>query len=92
MGRKQCTMMLKNKEFTILHVEDDPILATLVRTAFGSFGFRGSMITAGRVDVAIALLDERERNREPVNLILTDMRQEPIIGKRSDSPTTPKEE
>jgi hypothetical protein len=40
-------MSLKDKEFTILHVEDDSTLATLVRTVFQKFGFRGNMITAG---------------------------------------------
>jgi len=67
-------MMMNNREFTILHVEDNAIMANLVRAAFASFGFRGSIITAGRVDEALALLDERERNREPVNLILTDIK------------------
>ena len=66
-------MSLKDKEFTILHVEDDPILAKLVRTAFQKFGFQGNMLSAGRVVEALNLLAERERNREPVNLILVDM-------------------
>ncbi len=66
-------MSLKEKEFTILHVEDDPSLAKLVRIAFHEFGFRGNIITAGRVDEALDLLEERERKCEPVNLILVDM-------------------
>lgn len=66
-------MNLQEKEFTILHIEDDPILAKLVRTAFQRFGFRGNMISAGRVAEAFNLLDEMERNRKPVNLILVDM-------------------
>ncbi len=66
-------MSLHDKEFTILHVEDDPILVKLVRTAFENFGFRGTMISAGTVDQAIELLQVREQNREPVNLILVDM-------------------
>ena len=66
-------MSLKGKEFTILHVEDDSTLATLVRTVFKKFGFRGNMISAGGVEEALDLLGERERNREPVNLILVDM-------------------
>ena len=66
-------MSQKDKEFTILHVEDDPALVKLVRTVFQIFGFRGSMITAGRVEEAIDLLGKRERNHEPVNLILVDM-------------------
>jgi CheY-like chemotaxis protein len=66
-------MSLKDKEFTILHVEDDSTLATLVRKVFQKFGFRGNMISASRVDEALDLLADRERNREPVNLILVDM-------------------
>jgi CheY-like chemotaxis protein len=55
-------------------VEDDPILVKLVRTAFQKFGFHGNIISAGRVEEALNLLDERERNRKPVNLILVDMK------------------
>lgn len=67
-------MGLNDKELTILHVEDDPTLNKLVRLTFTSFGFNGTIILAEGVKEALALLDERERNREPVNLIITDMR------------------
>jgi CheY-like chemotaxis protein len=66
-------MSMTDKEFTILHVEDDPTLANLIRLTFQKFGFQGKMISAGRVDEAIDLLEEKERNREPINLILVDM-------------------
>ena len=60
-------------EITILHIEDDPILANLVRIAFKSFGFHGTMLAAERVDRALALLEERARHRQPLDLILSDM-------------------
>ncbi|WP_173202257.1 response regulator [Geobacter sp. SVR] len=58
---------------TLLHVEDDPLLARLVKASFAGFGFYGTMLTAGGVDEALDLLDARARNREPVDLILVDM-------------------
>jgi CheY-like chemotaxis protein len=66
-------MRLDNTALTILHVEDDAVLAKLVQTAFAGFGFRGRLIWAARVDEALDLLEARARNREPVNLILVDM-------------------
>jgi len=66
-------MGVNNNKFTILHVEDDPVLVKLVQMAFENFGFRGSMISAGRVDTALGLLAERERNQERIDLILVDM-------------------
>lgn len=66
--------MSSNKAaLTILHIEDDPLLAKLVQATFAAFGFRGNMITAGRVDEALELLDARARNRETLDLILVDM-------------------
>src|SRR5689334_22422794 len=73
MERRRCAMSPNDKKFTILHVEDDPALADLVRVAFQSFGFRGTMISVERVNEALELLGKRERDREPVNLILVDM-------------------
>ncbi len=60
-------------KITILHVEDDPSLAKLVRVAFQSLGFHGNMLTADRVENALALLAERARHHQPVDLILSDM-------------------
>jgi CheY-like chemotaxis protein len=60
-------------QITILHVEDDPTLAKLVRVAFESFGFHGTMLAADGVGSALALLGERARNRQPIDLILSDM-------------------
>lgn len=60
-------------EITILHVEDDPALAKLVQVALNSFGLQGSLLAADSVRTALALLGERSRKRQPVDLILTDM-------------------
>jgi CheY-like chemotaxis protein len=60
-------------QITILHIEDNPALAKLVRVAFESFGFHGDILAADRVEDALALLGERARNRQPVDLILSDM-------------------
>lgn len=61
------------KARTILHLEDDPALAKLVRLAFESFGFRGRILPAQGVAEARALLAARERDRNPLDLILVDM-------------------
>jgi CheY-like chemotaxis protein len=61
-------------ELTILHVEDDPVLAKIVGIAFNNFGFHGTMLAADRIESALALLDERRRDRQPIDLILSDMR------------------
>jgi len=62
-----------NRELTILHVEDDPLIVNLVKTAFVHFGFRGDMISAGSVSEATSLLTERGRQKQPVSLIISDM-------------------
>ena len=67
-------MSLNGKELTILHVEDDPTLNKLVQMVFTNLGFHGTIILAERVKEALAVLEERERKREPVDLIITDMR------------------
>jgi chemotaxis family two-component system response regulator Rcp1 len=66
-------MVLNDKKLTILHVEDDPQLAKLVKVAFAGFGFRGEMLWASGVAEALDLLNRRGLNRESVNLILVDM-------------------
>jgi CheY-like chemotaxis protein len=60
-------------KLTILHVEDDPHLADLVKASFDRFGFRGDMLSARSVTEATSLLDARVRDRRPVSLIITDM-------------------
>jgi chemotaxis family two-component system response regulator Rcp1 len=65
--------MMEDVTVTILHVEDDPLLTHLVRTAFLRFGFRGDMINAGSVAEAMQLLGERAKTNRPVNLIILDM-------------------
>jgi CheY-like chemotaxis protein len=58
---------------TILHVEDDPALAHLVRVVFESLGFRGKILRASLVAEAVALLSERAGKKAPLDLILVDM-------------------
>jgi chemotaxis family two-component system response regulator Rcp1 len=57
----------------ILHIEDDPSLASLVKFAFESFGFKGEMLHATLVEEAFTLLADRARKKLPVDLILSDM-------------------
>jgi len=64
---------LNDKNLTILHVEDDNLLARLVESAFIHFGFHGDMITAGSVIEAVNVLNERAQNKKPLSLIITDM-------------------
>ncbi len=61
------------KKLTILHIEDDPALAKLVRMALESMGFRGNILHAPLVAAAITLLTEMERREEALDLILVDM-------------------
>jgi CheY-like chemotaxis protein len=58
---------------SILHVQDDPSHAKLVKTAFNSFGFSGEMLSATSVHEALVTLDERARLQKPLKLVLTDM-------------------
>jgi CheY-like chemotaxis protein len=58
----------------IVHVEDDPDLASLLHAAFERFGFRGTMRAFATVRDAIECLDAAAMRREPVDLIITDMR------------------
>ena len=73
-------MGMNDTALTILHVEDDPILVKLVQAAFAGFGFRGRMISAGRVDEALDLLDRYARDRLPISLILVDMQLPDGVG------------
>ncbi len=66
-------MNMDNTAPTILHVEEDPVLIGIVQNIFKMFGFRGDMISAGRVDRTLELLDARARACQPVSLILVDM-------------------
>jgi CheY-like chemotaxis protein len=62
-----------SRQMIILHVEDQEELVRLVRMAFESFGFQGEILRAGLVAEAVALLDKRRRQKEPLELILADM-------------------
>lgn len=64
---------MDDKDLTILHVEDDALLANLVKKAIADFGFRGEMLRAGFVSEAMGLLHERARSGKPVSLIIADM-------------------
>ena len=60
-------------KFTILHVEDNPVLSHIVKTAFSNFGFRGDLIIAGSLAAAISLLNDRAREKKSLSLIISDM-------------------
>ena len=62
-----------SREVTILHVEDDPDLAWIVRKAFEDFGFIGETIRAQSVREALDLLTERARKKLPLSLIISDI-------------------
>jgi CheY-like chemotaxis protein len=64
---------LNDFKLTILHVEDDPYLAQIVKTAFIHFGFHGDMMNARSLTAAVSLLNDRARDKEPVSLIISDM-------------------
>jgi DNA-binding response OmpR family regulator len=58
---------------TILHVEDDPGLAEIIQLLFEDFGFRGRTINAATVEEAQKVLDDRARESERIDLIISDM-------------------
>ncbi|NUO47659.1 MAG: response regulator [Polyangiaceae bacterium] len=58
----------------IVHVEDDPDLASMVQDAFERFGFRGTTHTFATVGEALAWIDAASARGEPIDLIITDMR------------------
>lgn len=55
---------------TLLHVEDDELLAAAVRSAFVDFGFRGSFLTASGLHDAEQLLADSDRR---IDLVISDM-------------------
>lgn len=57
---------------TILHVEDDPLLAELVQLAFASFGFRGDTLIAETVSEAREMFADLTKYPS-FELVLTDM-------------------
>jgi CheY-like chemotaxis protein len=57
---------------TILHVEDDLLLAEAVRTAFEVFGFRGTNLMARSVGEARKILAD-VANHERIDLVISDM-------------------
>src|SRR5689334_1928059 len=57
---------------TILHVEDDLLLAEAVRTAFEAFGFRGTNLTASSGAEARKILADVV-NHERIDLVISDM-------------------
>ena len=58
---------------TVLHIEDDPCLANLVKLTFENFGFTGEFLQATGVEEAFNLLAERKQKKRSVDLILSDM-------------------
>jgi CheY-like chemotaxis protein len=73
LDRRGGTKGLTSRGTTILHVEDDPGLAWIVRKAFEDFGFIGETIEAESVGEALDLLNERARKRMPLSLIISDI-------------------
>jgi CheY-like chemotaxis protein len=57
---------------TILHVEDDPMLATMVQEAFEAFGFRGNYVVATTVAEAQRILQGVPGPNEP-DFIICDL-------------------
>jgi CheY-like chemotaxis protein len=64
---------MTEEKLSILHVEDDPDLAWIVRMAFEDFGFAGAMITAESVREASKILNEREHKQQTLSLIISDI-------------------
>lgn len=61
------------RQRAILHIEDNPSLANVVKLSFESFGFEGEMLHAALVQDALDLLKERELKGLSLDLIISDM-------------------
>lgn len=57
---------------TILHIDDDLLLAETVQAAFEAFGFRGTHLVAGSVREARAILADFATHG-PIDLVISDM-------------------
>ncbi|HEX7842048.1 MAG TPA: response regulator [Kofleriaceae bacterium] len=57
---------------TILHIDDDLLLAEMVQVAFEAFGFRGTHLVAGSVREARAILADLTKHGH-IDLIISDM-------------------
>jgi CheY-like chemotaxis protein len=57
----------------ILHLEDDPGLARLVRLGFEHLGFDGEFLQASTVAEALSAIQERRSRGLPLDLIVVDM-------------------
>jgi len=64
---------MKMARKTVLHIEDDPCLANLVKLTFENFGFTGEILQATGINEALDLLAERKQKKSAVDLILSDM-------------------
>ena len=73
-------MSLKFKRSTILHVEDDPMLAHLARLSLKALGFEGELLPAACVAEALGILETRVREKAPLDLILLDMQLPDGVG------------
>lgn len=58
---------------TVLHVEDDPFLAELVRVSLRSFGLGEELLWVPTVSEATELIGRRKAEGLPLDLILVDM-------------------
>lgn len=59
---------------SLLHVEDDPFLANVVRRAFLAFGFVGEFFSAACVSEALDFMVRRREQEGGLDLILLDLR------------------
>lgn len=64
---------LEMRERAILHLEDDPSLANIVKLSFENFGFEGEILNVALVEDAIKLLKEREKKGLSIDLIISNM-------------------
>lgn len=58
---------------TILHVEDDPLLADTVKDAFEAFGFRGRYLVAETIRDALKIVEDGASDGGLPDLVISDM-------------------
>ena len=61
------------RQRAILHLEDDPSLANIVKLSFENFGFEGEILNVTLVGDALKLLKEKEKKGLSIDLIISDM-------------------
>ena len=65
--------MPNQRDLTILHIEDDPMMALIVQRALEGIGFDGKLLSAKSIHESMELLRQKALEKQHLSLILSDM-------------------